>query len=361
MFQLGVTICDSIAIDLTCLLNFTYVLNFLSFSNILQPKTNNYFFHIFAALKIPTLMNTNADLIETTLVPIDFSETSLMALEQAVALTSVLNENSKITLLHIIEGASFPTITESAHEAATDHHDVLAIEGAINRLHKIAESHGREGIEFSFVIAGGKAYKKIAEIASDIKADTIVMGTHGSSGIQAFAGSNASKVIQIAPCPVIVIKQKPVNQGCKNIVLPLDLTLETRQKVNFAVKIAKHYGSTVHIVSMEEKDEFLSTRLENNLAQVEAYLNERGIPTTTNTMKASGGNFVKQTLAWAEGKGADLIIIMSQQDKELSEYIYGSYSQQIVNRSNIPVMAVNPNPSLEGILENTTGSGIYSH
>jgi nucleotide-binding universal stress UspA family protein len=306
-------------------------------------------------------MDLNNDMINATLVPIDFSQTSLMALEQAIALSNVLNENNKIILLHIIEGASFPTITESEHTPAIDHHDALAIEGALTRLHKIASDNKNDGIEYSFIVASGKAYKKIAEIAADQKADTIVMGTHGSSGIQAFAGSNASKVIQIAPCPVIVIKQKPLKKGCDNIVLPLDLTQETRQKVNFAVKIATHYHSTVHILSMNESDEFLAQRLENNLAQVESYLNERGIKTTTNTLKASGGNFVKQTMAWAEGKSADLIIIMSQQDKEISEYIFGSYSQQIVNRSNIPVMAVNPNPELEGIIENTTGSGIYSH
>jgi len=301
-------------------------------------------------------MDINNDLVNTTLVPVDFSATSLMALDQAASMVSALKETNKITLLHIIEGGNFDTITDASEVANTDHQDALAIEGALNRLHKIVATQGQPNIVYSYIVASGKAYKKIADIADQVKAETIVMGTHGSSGIQAFAGSNASKVIQIAPCPVVVIKQKPVNKGCKNIVLPLDLTMETRQKVNFAVKFAENYGSTVHIISMEEKDEFLSTRLENNLAQVESYLNDRGIPTTTNTLKASGGNFVKQTMAWAEGKNADLIIIMSQQDKELSEYIFGSYSQQIVNRSNIPVMAVNPNPELEGILDSPSGS-----
>jgi len=301
-------------------------------------------------------MEINNDLVNTTLVPIDFSATSLLALDQAASMVHTLNENNKITLLHIIEGGNFDTITDSSQIENADHHDTLAIEGALNRLQKIVENREKGKIEYSFVIASGKAYKKIAEIAEEVKADIVVMGTHGSSGIQAFAGSNASKVIQIAPCPVVVIKQGPLNKGCKNIVLPLDLTQETRQKVNFAVKFAEHYGSTVHILSMTENDEFLAQRLENNLAQVESYLNERGIPTTVNTLNASGGNFVKQTMAWAEGKNADLIIIMSQQDRELSEYIFGSYSQQIVNRSKIPVMAVNPRPELEGILDSPSGS-----
>jgi nucleotide-binding universal stress UspA family protein len=308
-------------------------------------------------------MDINNDLIDSTLVPIDFSETSIMALDQAASMISTLKEGNKITLLHVIEGSNFQVVSDASQLGDINQPEALAVEGALIRMQKIsnAQKSSYSNIEYSFLVAGGKPYRKIAEIAEDIKADTIVMGTHGSSGIQAFAGSNASKVIQLAPCPVVIIKKLPNKKGCKNIVLPLDLTLETKQKVNFAVKFAKNYGSTVHILSMRESDEFLAKRLENNLSQVESYLNERGIPTTSTILNASGGNFVKQTLAWAEGKDADLIIIMSQQDKELAEYIYGSYSQQIVNKSNIPVLAVNPRPELEGILDPTTGTGIYSH
>jgi nucleotide-binding universal stress UspA family protein len=294
-------------------------------------------------------MDFNKDQIDLTLVPLDFSETSIMALDQAASMVRAVSSSNKITILHIIEGASFATVTDPSQIAGIEQHHALAIEGAWNRMEKIASAQRAEypNIEYNFMVAAGKAYRKIAEIAEDIKADIIVMGTHGSSGIQAFAGSNASKVIQISPCPVVVIKQKPLKKGCKDIVLPLDLTLETKQKVNFAAKFAKDYGSTVHLLTMSESDEFLSNRLENNLAQVESYLNEHGIPTTSTTLNASGGNFVKQTIAWAEGKSADLIIIMSQQDRDIAEYIFGSYSQQIVNRSNIPVLAVNPNHQLE--------------
>ncbi len=307
--------------------------------------------------------NSKGNLTNSTLVPLDFSESSLYALDHAAAIASALNENNKITLLHIIESGSFAPVKEVGHITSDiNSHDALAIEGALNRMHKIANDHNKGNIEYSYIVASGKAYREIARIAEEIEADNIVMGTHGASGIQAFAGSNASKVIQLAPCPVVVIKNKPINtQGFKNIVLPLDLTQETRQKVNFAVKLAQHYDSTVHLLSMSDSDEFLATRLENNLNQVEMYLTERGIKTTATTLDASGGNFVKQTLVWAEGKGADLIIIMSQQDKELREYIFGAYAQQIVNKSNIPVMTVNPRPELEGIIDNTIGSGIYRH
>jgi nucleotide-binding universal stress UspA family protein len=298
----------------------------------------------------------------STLVPIDFSETSLIALEHAAAIADIMNETPNlVTLLHVIEGASFNPVSGHTNRGENDK-DTLAIEGAIHRLEKIIGQYAdRTNVTYKYIVAGGKPYRRIAELAEEVKADTIVMGTHGSSGIQAFAGSNASRVIQIAPCPVVVIKEKAFGRGYKNIVLPLDLTKETKQKVNAAVKIAGHYDSTIHILTMAESDEFLANKLHNNLAQVKEYLEERNIKCSTTVLDASGGNFARQTIVWAQGRDADLIVIMAQQEKGLTEYIFGSYAQQIVNRSPIPVMAITPNPKLVGIIENTVGTGIYSH
>lgn len=294
------------------------------------------------------------DLQNSTLVPVDFTEESLNALEHAAAIAQISedNKNKIIALLHVIEGAAVEPVYDTT-KIVSGSRDALAIEGAINRLNTVIQKYqGKfEGITFSPIVAGGKPFKKIARIAEEIEAQSIVMGSHGSSGWQAIAGSNASRVIQIAPCPVIVVKEKTLGNGYKNIVLPLDLSIETKQKVNIASKIAKYFDSTVHIVTMTESDEFLQRRLQNNLAQVESYFSDRDIKTTSTTLDEENGNFAMQTLTWAQGKDADLIIIMAQQEKGLSEYIFGSYAQQIVNRSPIPVLTVTPRAELGGVFD----------
>ena len=292
------------------------------------------------------------ELMKSTLVPMDFSENSMVALEHAIALRSALSkENIVITLLHVIEGGSFNAVTEDSMIDAGGR-DALAIEGALNRLKKIVEAHQKEGSAFRYIVASGKPYRRIAEIARDINANIIVMGTHGSSGIQALAGSNASKVIQGAPCPVVVIKERPFTKGYKNIVLPLDLTKETKQKVGFAAVIAKYFDATIHIITMYESDEFLAKRLKNNMHQVERFLRDNSVKYTSTLLEEKGGDFGRQTITWAQGKDADLIVIMTQQERDLAEYIFGSYAQQIVNRSPIPVMAITPRPELEGDIPN---------
>ncbi|MDQ3072611.1 MAG: universal stress protein [Bacteroidota bacterium] len=298
------------------------------------------------------MANNNQEFSHTTLVPVDFSDTAMMALDHAIAVTKAINEGNKlITLLHVIEGGQFHTVSESSQLDAASR-DSLAIEGAINRLKSVIENYNKIGdIGFKYIVASGKPYRKISEIAEDINADLIVMGTHGSSGIQAFAGSNASKVIQTAHCPVISVKEKPMQGDYQNIVLPLDLTRETKQKVKIAAMIARFFDATVHILSMNESDEFLASKLKKNMAQVSKYFQDQGVKTSTTILSSS--DFARQAIVWAQGKDADLIIIMAQQDRGFSEFIFGSTAQQIVNRSPVPVMTVRPREDLAAILGRT--------
>jgi nucleotide-binding universal stress UspA family protein len=288
----------------------------------------------------------------TTLVPIDFSDTSLFALEHASAIAKVIQEKHPlVTLLHVIEDANFEPVTSKTKIVNFDKENLM-VEGARNKLQQIInEFRERMGVEFDYIIASGAAYKKIADVATWIKADTIVMGTHGRTGWKSFIGGNATKVVQIAPCPVITVKERNMGKGYKNIVLPLDLTRETKQKVAWAMKMAKYYKATVHVVTVHEDDEFLARRVKANMRQVQDILQDNGVNVTANSLTEVSENFANTTVKFSQDINADLIIIMTQQERTFSEFIFGSYAQRIVNTSPIPVMCINPRADLEPIYD----------
>lgn len=288
----------------------------------------------------------------TTLVPVDFSEASGHALEHASAIAKIIEDgNPRITLLHVIEGANFEPVTDDTKLEGSGR-DALSIEGARMKIRELMKQYeSKVNVMMDYLIVGGKPYRKIAEIAEDIDADSIVMGSRGAHGWQRFVGSTASRVIQLAPCPVVTISDRHIGSGYKNIVLPLDLTKETKQKVSWAIKLAKYFNSTVHIITISEGDEFLARRIKANLRQVENVLAENNVKTTSTYLTERSDNFAEATLHFAQGRNADLIIIMTQQEKTFSEFIFGSYAQQIVNTSKIPVIAINPRIELQGILE----------
>jgi nucleotide-binding universal stress UspA family protein len=80
-------------------------------------------------------------------------------------------------------------------------------ENARQRLEPLVAKARAEGIEARSLVLTGAPYEAIADAAGEIGADLVVMGTHGRKGVSRFfLGSVASRVISIAPCPVLTVR-----------------------------------------------------------------------------------------------------------------------------------------------------------
>ncbi|MBR9859536.1 universal stress protein [bacterium] len=159
-----------------------------------------------------------------------------------------------------------------------------------------------------------------------------------------FVGSTTSRVIQSSKVPVIAVKEKRMPKF-DSIVLPIDLTKASKQKVKWARKFAQKYNSTVHIIMEVEEDEFLKNKVNANLKVVENYLEEHGVKYVSKLLddRKYPDHIGKDTIQYAEEINADLIMIMTQQELKMSDLFMGSYAQQVVNSSQrTPVMAINP-------------------
>ncbi|MFI5221281.1 MAG: universal stress protein [Bacteroidia bacterium] len=276
----------------------------------------------------------------TILVPIDFSEIANHALNHAAEVAKQFRNN--LALLHVVEEG---LLTNVFSFGKNDHMEDLAREAAKARLEKYAaEIKAKHGLDCITSVTFGKIYKMILEAVDDLHCDSIIMGSNGSSGIDQIIGSNASRVIGQSNVPVIVVKSEQHVNSYRNIVFPLDLTAESKQKVNWAIHIGKVYGSTIHIFTAKTGTKDLDARLLANLKQIEKLLEKSKIKFTEKILPKSNDNFANDTIKFSEKINADMIMIMTQQeDKKFSEYIIGSYAQQVVNRSlHAPVMCINP-------------------
>ena len=279
----------------------------------------------------------------TTIVPVDFMESSHVALEHAATIANVVEHKHQITLLHILEGVSLKEPYFEGSELPENTNHALMIEGAELRIKKLIENTFSETEHVNYIIASGKVYSRVAELAKELDSEMIVMGSHGSnSTFQGLLGSNASRVIQLAPCPTVVIRGKHVGEGYKKIVLPLDTSYETKQKVNWARTVGKYFNAHIMIMTVSQDDESVEKRVRNNINQVATFLKDAGLETSEHYLAGEEGNWADQTLKFARDNDADLIMIMTQQEKSISEYVFGTYAQQIVSKSVIPVMAINP-------------------
>ncbi|HKR03232.1 MAG TPA: universal stress protein [Bacteroidia bacterium] len=282
------------------------------------------------------------------LVPIDFSDQSLIALKQSYNLARLTK--SEILLIYVLD----EDFIKSLEHIFTDKSYEDPVRDQVQlRLDKLAdEVHNEAGVKVNTTIRKGKIYEEIVNVAKEIDAKFIIMGTHGNIGLKKkFLGSNASRVIKEASCPVITIKGKKHHYGCKKIVLPLDLSRETKEKVDKAIELAGFFGSTIYIVSViESDDEFLMNKLTRQMNQVKEIIESNNIPVHTEFVKS--GDIPEEIINYAEKIDADLVIIMTQQEIYWTEMFIGFAAQEIINKSDIPVLSIRP--QLRSIVEFTT-------
>ena len=274
------------------------------------------------------------------LVPIGFTDQSLVALQQAIRVAKLTN--SDLVLLSIVELPSAIKKLFSDYESEIDN-----IKNQIReKLEDIKTKHCTDISNVECVVSAGKIYKEITDVAEMINASLIIMGIDGSAngGANKLMGSNANKVIRTSHCPVITIRGNDLQEGCKIIVLPLDLHKETKEKVKTAIEFARFWNSEIKVLSvLMDDDEFIKNKLVRNLAQVEKFISDSNVKCSSELIqKDKSTKFFSSIFDYSKSVNADLLIIMTQQEDSISLSFLGSNANYFINNSDIPVMSVRP-------------------
>ena len=129
-------------------------------------------------------------------------------------------------------------------------------------------------------------------------------------------------------------------------MVPLDLTKETREKVNFALELARlGDGAAIRIVSvLFTSDEFVVSRLTRQLQQVKNFIEKEGVECTAEIIKGVKGDesLAESIIKYANKVDGDLLMIMPQQEVDFTNRFIGSSAQEIINNSDIPVISIIP-------------------
>ena len=262
---------------------------------------------------------------KTILVPTDFTQVARTAMDHAVKTAEAID--GKVILMHVVS---------KADEA----------DSARKKLEKELDEVRKDGVTVPLEasVRIGNIFDDIGDAAKEVQAEMIFMGTHGAKGWQRITGSHALKVITHSEVPFIVVQSKgPKVAGYDDIVVPLDLHKETKQKLEIVANMARYFNSKVHLITPKESDEYLSNQLERNIYFAKNYLGERDIEFTTVT--ADKGSFDDSIIEHAANVDADLISIVNLQKNSLMGMgLLGSNYEQhlITNKHEIPVMIVNP-------------------
>ena len=208
----------------------------------------------------------------------------------------------------------------------------------------------------SIALKTGHVFSEIIDFANKKKADLIVMGIHGASGyIELFAGSNTHRVVTLSDMPVLTVNKEKGKAGFRKILIPIDDSLHSREKVNIAVTIAKLFGSSIHILGLARssgKEGLIDIKLRTG--SVEKIIRLANLPFKTTFVK--GINLSMAAMEYAEKNKCDLIVINTGHESKTNGIFLGAFAKQIVNQSKVPVLSFKHSQGHYDI--NTEGFGI---
>ena len=271
------------------------------------------------------------------LTPVDFTEVSEFAIDHAVQMA--LSIQAKVLLLHIVKDAS-------AMKKAKQ----------MLQVHLDEQKDKYPSVDIQGIIRIGDIYNDISNAAIENDAQLIVMGTHGLKGFQFITGSRALKVVGDSEIPFLIVqKDAPKFNGYKNILVPMSLEKDSKQKLSYVRTIAEYFQSKVFITVPRENDEFLINKLKRDLAYSEKFFKDAGIEFEAHQLEKK--NEVDAYLDLASKHKIDLFVIMNHEEGILP-IISNNVQEIITNPLKIPTFLINPVSTSDiSILGNYIGIG----
>jgi len=267
------------------------------------------------------------------LVAVDFSESSINALEHAIGVAEKFKSN--ILMVWVESKSSLQHLSISKGEDAKK----IVEQKFKEIIEKYQINIGKQEMEYR--CKKGIAYKEIVALSIENEVDMIVTGVHGSHGFRRFLmGDTANHIIAEAKCPVLTIGlHRTLGRALQAIVLPVDQSLDTRQKVGIATQFAQLFGATIHILGLYTSSvKTLRRRVDEYVNQVDKHLKKNGIKTVVYIEKDYKG--AKSILNYSKKVDANLILTMIETESRTSDLWLGSQGQQLVNQSPIPVLSI---------------------
>ncbi len=277
------------------------------------------------------------------IVAYDFQELSEAALKQAYELAHFVQSGILLVLVMSDDLMTLSDVFHSDHTESMKQKIATVMEKNIaEQLQKVADKASEEsGVSVGFRIETGKIYERILAVAQEINPRFIVMGrTSKQSSITHF-GSTTMRVVSESSCPVITIPNTHCKTNFDHILLPIDLTKQTRIEVFNAISFGLFFDATIHLVSVimggisERK-----SRIYRKMQSMEKMIEENGVKCTDKLYKKSYNAIHEVILDYAKSINADSIMIMTHQEISTSDKYIGAVAHQIINESPLPVISL---------------------
>ena len=267
------------------------------------------------------------------LVPCDFSDSAVQAFKFAVEVAN--RSKGEALLLNVVE---LPVIHENIMMPTFSYEGTFLDEmkqQADKDFAKMISKWAKEGPKVSTFIQYGAPTPTISQFAKDKKADLIIMGTKGASGLKEFfVGSNTEKIVRWSPVPVMAIKKSVKASSIKNIVFPTTLG-DGEEELTMKVKaLQAFFKAKLHVLNVNTPANFrpdVDTRQQMKDFAKRFMLKDYTLNVYNDLNEERGvANFIKEV-------NGDMVAMATHGRKGLNHLMGGSIAEDVVNHIECPI------------------------
>ncbi|MDD2636421.1 MAG: universal stress protein [Bacteroidales bacterium] len=199
-------------------------------------------------------------------------------------------------------------------------------------------------INCSFYTEEGCNCTIINSEAERLDAFLVTVGTHGKNDPQFLSGASVAKIIRKSRIPYFIVqKNSPIPGLAKNIVLPLGVRKEMKEKTGWVTYFAKNLLTSIDILYKKTND----NRISNNIFFATKFFDKFNLLSKQYEQKASREDINKIALRYAANHNSMMVTIITTKNETLWNKIFGfAESSIIANTKGIPVLCINPKKDL---------------
>lgn len=314
--------------------------------------------------------------IKNILVPVDFSRMSNQGIETAKRLARSFG--ARVHVAHVsapVSGRALMAAAIAWGETPTSIAKAVR-EGLADELKGLASKYALSTEDSIHVREGAPVFDMICRLAAEIRADLLVVPTHAFKGVKRFfLGSTAERVIQHAPCPILVdrravaqLPSTPLPTGpplrIEKILVPVDFSIGSRDGLRYAIQFARTFASKITVLhvldlgysepkevsAMEHLKGLAGASVRQVLKEVRQEMRKFVGSVAFGRVRASSeikiGPPVEQISDFALTNDFDLIITSTHGLTGFKHVLIGSVAERLVRQSRVPILVVPSHPNV---------------
>ncbi|HLT71694.1 MAG TPA: universal stress protein [Cyclobacteriaceae bacterium] len=265
------------------------------------------------------------------LIPVDFSAGAENASRYAAALADA--SAASLLFLHVVsppfDENTFLTFDAEAVSAEA----LKKLEGWTARI------CGDTNLAYECKVRVGEISTEIHYLADLVNADFIIMGPHGTTGINKLLyGSHTTDVMERVSCPVLAIPEDAVFSPYRQIVYATDYQSSDIQALSKLSQLAEVFGAAIDVVHISEEHESRATEL-SIVAYFEDLVRENIAYPNITCRVFRHDNIGKGIERFTQSVGGDIVALAMRKQGFLSKLFRGSITEEFVARSVVPIIA----------------------